>query len=168
MLIIVTVWPRSRRKHHNKNVWRRNKMKSFRRIIFISFLVILLSISFGSSLALTDTTTATFIWSIDSRYKYQPDSDRRLSTSFSLRVYDNEGATELSTKPQSFSIKLYDGSTVVNSSNRGTNTYWNSSVSFGGIQGTLSAAKWYRFSYVNNTMTAYISGTARFTGAAHQ
>ena len=102
-------------------------MKSFRRIIFISFLVILLSISFGSSLALTDTTTATFIWSIDSRYKYQPDSDRRLSTSFLLREYDK--------------------------------TCWNRSVSFDGMQGTLSAAKWYRVSYVNNTTTAYISGT---------
>ena len=97
-------------------------MKSFRRIFFGSFLAVLLSVSFGTSLALADTATATFIWSIDSRYKYQPDSDRRLSTSFSLRVYDNEGATALSTKPQSFSMKLYDGSTVVNSSNRGTNT----------------------------------------------
>lgn len=36
------------------------------------------------------------------------------------------------------------------------------------MQGTLSAAKWYRYSYVNNLMTAYISGTARFPGAAHQ
>lgn len=134
-------------------------MKSFRRIIFSSFLVILLSISFGASLALTDAATATFIGSVDSRYKYLPDSDRRLSTSFSLRVYDNEGATELSMKPQCFSIKLYDGSTVVNSANMGTNTCWNRSVSFDGTQGTLSAAKWYRVSYVNNTTTAYISGT---------
>lgn len=43
-------------------------MKSFRRIIFSSFLVILLSISFGASLALTDAATATFIGSVDSRY----------------------------------------------------------------------------------------------------
>lgn len=102
-------------------------MKSFRRIIFSSFLVILLSISFGASLAITDAATATFIGSVDSRYKYQPDSDRRLSTSFLLREYDK--------------------------------TCWSRSVSFDGMQGTLSAAKWYRVSYVNNTTTAYISGT---------
>lgn len=91
MLPIVAVWSLSRHKHHNRNVWRRSKMKSFRWIFFGSFLAVLLSVSFGTSLALADTATATFIWSIDSRYKYQPDSDRRLSTSFTLPVDWNSG-----------------------------------------------------------------------------
>ena len=118
----------------------------------------------ASAFALSDSTTAKFIWSLISSKKYQPYSDRRLAVVYNFKVYDNEGATEISTTPQKLYIQVYNGSTLVQSKDHCTHTSWSSTDSFG----SLSVTVWYKFNLKNGTQTAYISGPVKFQGGAHQ